>query len=223
MARARWSLPMMMGVAAFAAFGARAKGPPTPEPGKFIAQQANDHGAAPYTSCHGAAGEGNADIGAPRLAALGTPYIMEQLDDFAGGLRKNELMVPIAQALSPAERQAVAAYFAALAPSKTDPATAAGGPLGARLALRGRWSAQLPGCVQCHGPAGSGVAPAFPSLAGLPQPYIVAQLQAWKTNTRPPGPLGLMAAVAQKLSEDDMAAVAGYFASMAVPAPSAAQ
>lgn len=185
--------------------------------GAAIAQQGNDRGAAPCVSCHGASGEGNADIGAPRLAALGTPYILEQLGYFADGGRSNEIMTPIAQALSPEERRAVAAYYSALPAAKARPATAAETSPGARLAERGRWAEGLPACAQCHGPRGIGVREAFPSLAGLPQPYIVEQLQAWKTGARPPGPLGLMPAIAKKLSEDDIATVAGYFASMAAP------
>ena len=53
---------------------------------------------------------------------------------------------------------------------------------------------------------------AFPSLAGLPQAYTAEQLRAWKTGARPAGPLGLMPAIAKKLSEDDISAVARYFA-----------
>ena len=187
--------------------------------GAAIAQQGNDQGAAPCAGCHGARGEGNPDIGAPRLAALGTPYILEQLGSFADGSRANAVMAPIAQALSPEERNSVAAYYSALPAPKVWSAGVAATLPGTRLAERGRWAEGLPACVQCHGPGGIGVGAAFPPLAELPRSYMVEQLRAWRTGTRPPGPLGLMPAVAGKLSESDMAAVADYFARLAGPAP----
>jgi cytochrome c553 len=98
---------------------------------------------------------------------------------------------------------------------------------GAWLATRGRWADRLPGCAQCHGPGGSGVGASFPPLAGLPAPYIAGQLQAWKTGDRPPGPLGLMRGIAQKLSDADVTAVSSYYAGLtaasAQPAASAAK
>jgi cytochrome c553 len=42
----------------------------------------------------------------------------------------------------------------------------------------------------------------------------VSQLQAWKTGTRTNDPLQLMKTVAEKLSDDDMRAVAAYIATL---------
>lgn len=44
----------------------------------------------------------------------------------------------------------------------------------------------------------------FPPVTGLSENYIRDQLKAWKTDARPPGPLGLMPAVTAKLSEADV-------------------
>ena len=50
------------------------------------------------------------------------------------------------------------------------------------------------------------------------------QVDAWQAGTRPPGPLGLMGSVAKKLSADDVAAVAGYYAKLhAAPASAPAK
>ena len=213
---ARWLLAIVGLAGGVMATEARGQTAATPDAGASIAQQGNDHGAASCTTCHGVRGEGNAAIGAPRLAGLGASYIVEQLDAFADKQRGNAIMLPIAQALSVAERAGVADYFSSLPPAEAGVPGTAGGNLGARLALRGRWSEQLPGCEQCHGPDGVGVGPVFPPLAGLPARYIEAQLRAWKTAARPTGPLGLMAAVAGRLSNDDITAVAAYFASINV-------
>ena len=175
-------------------------------------------------TCHGAAGEGLAQAGFPRLAALGAPYLQRQLDAFADGTRVNAVMMPIAKALSVADRAAVSDYYAALpvpataATAKPAKAAAAASPMpagvGAILATRGRWADKLPACEQCHGPDGQGVGPDFPALAGQSALYLANQLTAWKTGARPPGPMGLMAVVAKKLSDAEVGAVAEHFASL---------
>ena len=177
-------------------------------------------------TCHGAAGEGVAQAGFPRLASLGAPYLQRQLNAFADGTRVNAVMMPIAKALSEADRSAVSAYYAALTvpatpatalPTATASAPAVSPPsagVGATLATRGRWADKLPACEQCHGPGGRGVGPDFPALAGQSATYLSNQLAAWKTGARPPGPMGLMAVVAKKLSEDEVRAVADHYASL---------
>lgn len=184
-------------------------------------------GAAPACqTCHGAAGEGIAQAGFPRLAGLGAPYMQRQLAAFADGTRVSAVMMPIARGLSVADRAEVSAYYASL-PAPAAPAAAlptvspsapaavpASASIGATLATRGRWADNLPACEQCHGPGGRGVGPDFPPLAGQSATYLTNQLTAWKTGARPPGPLGLMAVVAKKLSEAEARAVADHYASL---------
>ncbi|WP_323501966.1 c-type cytochrome [Variovorax sp. RTB1] len=190
--------------------------------GEKIATGGTTQGAPACAGCHGAKGEGNADF--PRLAGAGQAYLQAQLDAFASGARKNSIMQQFAQKLTPDERAAVVAYYSQLpAPGTAKPAAQVATPaeLGAWLATRGRWTDQLPACAQCHGADGGGVGSQFPPLAGLSSNYIQEQLKAWKTDFRPPGPLGLMPAVAAKLSDADAAAVAQYYAALltAIPAP----
>lgn len=198
------------------------------------AAQAGSAVAQSCQACHGPAGEGMAQMGSPRLAGLGSSYLRRQLDAFADGTRANPLMMPIAKALSPADRTAVADYFAAARLPSAGPASApssasasasapaAGLPsqpsAGAILATRGRWPDQLPACEQCHGPGGSGAGPDFPALTGQSAAYLASQLSAWKAGTRPPGPLNLMAVVAKKLSDADIRSVSEHFAALPVSA-----
>ena len=182
--------------------------------GARIAQAGNGAGAAPCAACHGTRGEGNAAAGFPRLAALPAGYIVAQLQAMAAGTRANPVMMPIAKALTSGERQAVAAYYAALSPPAPVAASAAA-PLpvaGKALAEIGRWSQQLPACDQCHGPGGVGVGAAFPPLAAQPASYLRSQLQAWKDGRRAGGPLDLMGVIARKLDLADIQAVADYYA-----------
>ena len=179
--------------------------------GREIANKGTPQGVAACATCHGTRGEGMAVF--PRLAGSGQAYLLAQLNAFGNGSRKNAVMQPMAEKLSPAERVAVATYFSQLpAPfvAAADP-EAAPSDTGAWLATRGRWSSQLPACTQCHGPGGNGVGQQFPPLAGLPAAYITAQLQAWKAGDRPPGPQALMQQISKKLSDADMAVVASYY------------
>ena len=179
-------------------------------------------------SCHGTKGEGNMAAGFPRLAGAGRGYLAEQLAAFASGQRPNAVMQPIAAALSAGQQAALAGYYAALGGVQASGSVAEPLPTqaGAWLAARGRWTADIPACAQCHGARGLGIGDAFPPLAGQPASYIAAQLMAWKHATRPPGPQALMAPIAARLSDDDVAAVAAYFAGLpadgappAAPAP----
>lgn len=184
-------------------------------------------GAAPACqTCHGAAGEGIAQVGAPWLAGLGASYMQRQLATFADGTRVSPVMTPIAKALSVGDRAEVSTYYAALpapaapsapplaAPASASSAAPASASLGSTLATRGRWADKLPACEQCHGPGGRGVGQDFPALAGQSATYLANQLTAWKTGARPPGPMGLMAVVAKKLSEAEVRAVADHYASL---------
>lgn len=184
-------------------------------------------GAVPACqTCHGPAGEGIAQAGFPRLASLGARYMQRQLAAFADGTRVSDVMMPIANALSVADRAEVSAYYAALpapaAPPAAPPTASASAPaaapapasVGATLATRGRWADTLPACEQCHGPGGRGVGADFPALAGQSATYLSNQLTAWKTGARPAGPMGLMAVIAKKLSEAEVRAVADHYASL---------
>lgn len=175
-------------------------------------------GAVPACqTCHGPAGEGIASAGFPRLASLGARYMHRQLAAFADGTRVSDVMMPIAKAMSDAARAEVSAYYAALPPvASAAPASAAAtasASVGSVLATRGRWADKLPACEQCHGPGGHGIGEDFPPLAGQSAAYLARQLTAWKAGARPPGPMGLMAVVADKLSDAEVRAIADHYAS----------
>jgi cytochrome c553 len=195
------------------------------EDGQAIAANGNGGDAPACSACHGDRGEGRPDAAYPRLAGLDRDYLVRQLNAFADGSRDNATMLPIAKALTPEQRQSIATYYAGLTAPKADEPKQADGKiitLGASLAGRGDWSKGLPGCGQCHGPAGQGVGQSFPRLAGQSAEYIASQLKAWKDGKRTNDPLHLMTGVATKLNDDQAAAVAAYYASLPVPAAVAA-
>jgi cytochrome c553 len=64
-------------------------------------------------------------------------------------------------------------------------------------------------CGACHGMTGNSVNPEWPNLAGQPEGYVVAQLQAFKEGRRVNA---LMTPMAVALSEQDMQDLGAYFA-----------
>lgn len=66
-------------------------------------------------------------------------------------------------------------------------------------------------CAQCHLPTGDGH-PESAGLAGLPAGYIVRQMAAFKTGDRANVRAGVMIAMAQVLSDDEVRAAAAYYA-----------
>lgn len=138
---------------------------------KIFTQGGANPAAMACLGCHRPDAKGIAAAGFPRLAGLSAGYLNKQLQDFRSGSRKQPVMEPLAKALSAQEAKAVSEYLASLpsAPASdlrrqqiaTDPVS--------RLALYGDWDRQIPGCVQCHGPGGSGVGEHFPPLAGSPR------------------------------------------------------
>jgi cytochrome c553 len=83
----------------------------------------------------------------------------------------------------------------------------AAGPAAAGDAAFGAQKAAV--CGACHGMTGSSVNPEWPSLAGQPEAYIVAQLQQFKQGARV-NPL--MTPMAAPLAENDMQDLGAHFA-----------
>ncbi|HWX64834.1 MAG TPA: c-type cytochrome [Rhodanobacter sp.] len=213
----RWTM-FVIGLAAAALLGGEAHATDA----AAITRQGNGKGAAPCMACHGDDGGGQAAAGNPRLAGLDADYLQKQLDDFASGTRASAVMQATATALGEDERQALAMYYSKLplppVPTKPSMPLPSANSVGAELATRGRWASNVPACVQCHGPAGVGVGAHFPPLAGQPATYIVAQLKAWQRGARHNDPLQLMQHLSGALSEQDIRAVADWFAAQPLAA-----
>lgn len=185
------------------------------EAGKQIVMNGNNKGATACQSCHGADGAGMAAANFPRLAGLNAGYLSKQLHDFTNGTRTNPIMQPIVKALSVKEAQDVAAYYAAQQAPHTAPNVDAGVlEEGKKLVELGDWDKTVPACIKCHGPGARGVGKNFPALAAQHASYIEAQLNAWKQGTRKNDPDQLMKGIAERLSMDQIKAVAAYLASM---------
>lgn len=74
-------------------------------------------------------------------------------------------------------------------------------------------------CSSCHGKGGHSISPTFPRLAGQPAPYIEAQLNAFKQQTRKdPDAQAFMWGMAAQLDVGTIKALGQYYAAQS-PAP----
>lgn len=175
-------------------------------------------------SCHGEAGEGNAST--PRLAGQVSQYLIKQLVDFRSGARDNAHMAYVTRSLSEDEIQALASYYAQVKlPSMVGPRLDGDLERGRQIALHGDWKNNVPACVQCHGADGEGVQPSFPVLAGQHAEYLFGQLAQWHAGARGNSPQKLMDRIVQRMTPEDMRAVADYLSTLPLdraPAPGGA-
>ena len=77
----------------------------------------------------------------------------------------------------------------------------------------GRTKAQA--CAVCHGLLGISVSPDTPNIAGQPAIYLSAQLKAYRNGERKHEVMSLMA---KPLSDEDIALLAAWFASIRIEA-----
>jgi len=184
--------------------------------GKKIVQEGNQKGALPCLTCHQQNGEGMQENGFPQLAGLNSVYITKQLKDYQGPLRNNDVMNPIAKALSDEDIRSVAVYFSSLPPvSKSEKSSSTDRwNEGKWIAERGLWDKKIPACFSCHGPGGVGVGETFPPLSNQGKIYLTQALQSFQNGSRKNDPQNLMRTIATKLSKQEAEAVVEYLSSL---------
>lgn len=208
------ALPLASGAAA----EDRPAGAGDPERGRAIAAGAFAAGAGgACQSCHGIDGAGDAASGFPRLSGQPAAYLEKSLADYASGRRKNEIMSPIAAAMTPEEWRHAAVFYAGTT-GVQQPAAIEATPdelqAGGTLAAVGNGPAGVQGCINCHGPDGSGMGYHYPALAGQSVAYLRAQFEAWRNGTRTGDPENVMREIAKRLSDAEIAAVTAYYAAI---------
>ncbi|MBP0447554.1 c-type cytochrome [Roseomonas sp. SSH11] len=188
--------------------------------GRAVAAGAGGQGqAGACFRCHGFDGAAQAAAAVPMLAGQSAEYMHDQLRHYASGERQNAIMSPIASALTEQQRADAAAYYAAQRVPPPHVERPGGDPAliqrGGVLSAVGAAENGVQACQNCHGPAGIGMAPNYPRLAGQPADYIALQLTLWKRGERPGhAPYNWMVNIARRLSDEDIRAVALYFASV---------
>lgn len=158
-------------------------------------------------ACH--APDGNSVITLnPKLAGQHPEYLQKQLTEFKSGKRANAVMSGMVAGLSDEEIKDLATYFAdkklGLGQAKTNGAAS----IGEKVYRAGNAASGVPACAACHGPAGAGLPKQFPRLGGQHADYTLAQLKTLRTGERANAPM--MMAIATKMTDAEMAAVADY-------------
>jgi cytochrome c553 len=167
--------------------------------------QSIEEKAQACAACHGDNGI-PADKSWPVIWGQHQGYLYVQLRDFKNGVRKSDVMEPIAQALQRDEMLAIALYFSKKAwPNLRQPHAEA---VIAAQAVQTNGSV---GCTGCHqaGYQGEGTQP---RLAGQSTDYLLKSMMDFRTRARGnnPGMTDLMNAT----SEDDLKAMAAFLAGL---------
>lgn len=167
--------------------------------------------AAVCGACHGVGGNGIINPEWPKLAGQHSSYTLGQLKAFKSNERKNPVMYGQSAALSDQDMADLAAYFAA---QKAVPGLASeqSVKVAQKLYRAGDAARGLPSCSGCHGPTGAGQPAAlYPRIGGQNGAYTLNQLKAYKSGERAGGKHApIMVAIAAKLTDDEIAALASY-------------
>ena len=197
-----------------------ARGPAAPSPDVPMEQLVpEDRVPAAVTQncarCHGVDGGGRGTSAFPALDGQSAEYMRLALEAYATGQRPSGLMEPVAAALGPDEMRGLAEYYASRPPARSPEPVRGDVELGRRIALEGLPNQLVPACVSCHAPDGAARNPAYPRLEGQYAGYLHLQLTLFKERTRGGSPWHhIMERVAGQLSDEEMRAVAAYFASL---------
>ena len=169
-------------------------------------------------ACHGI--DGNSPTSAnPILAGQGADYLFKQMMEFKAAegkpaIRNNAIMAGMTAALSPEDMKGLAAYFSQ---QKIKPSAATNEKLvesGKHLWRKGDFDRGIPACSGCHGPAGAGIPAQYPRLAGQYAEYTELQLKNFRSEERSNDPEGMMRAIADRLSDKQIKALADYIAGL---------
>ena len=172
-------------------------------------------------TCHGQSGQGTGNGLFPRIAGKPAGYLYNQLVAFRDGTRKYTPMNYLVAYLPDPYLREMAEHFAALRPAfmardrqSADSATLARGQV---LVATGDSKRGIPACIACHGNGLTGMNPGIPGLVGLRAQYIAGQLTRWRVGERHAAEPDCMKRIATRLSETDIAAVAGWLSQQDPP------
>jgi len=161
--------------------------------------------------CHDAAGAAPTSAHIPGIAGQDEAYLKRALYEYRDDSRQSGFMEPVADDLSDAQIDRLAAYYSAMSPTLRRQRTSSEDrELGRRLAEQGDREHKIPACNSCHGRKRR---EDYPRLAGQSELYLKQQLIIWKEGGRNETPHGaMMSVVARRLTERQAAAAAAFFA-----------
>ena len=165
--------------------------------------------------CHGM--DGNSPVADfPKIAGQNEAYIVKQVKDFKANTdRQNAIMLGMVAALSDEDAADIGAYYQAQSIKDAAPFDADKAAAGREMYKGGDMQKGIPACQACHGPTGAGTAGiGYPQIGGQYAGYTLAQLKAFKDGTRKNDEKMLMRSIVEKMSDEELDAVANYIASL---------
>jgi cytochrome c553 len=123
-------------------------------------------------------------------------------------------MMGMVAGLSAEDMRNLSAYYAA---QKLSEAAAKDKDLvaqGRKLFRGGNLATGVAACAGCHSPNGAGIPSQYPRLAGQHPEYVVAQLKAFRAGERANDTNNMMRAIAARLTDKEIAAVAEYLSGL---------
>lgn len=143
--------------------------------------------------CHGEAGVSKTP-GMPSLIGLDPKYLVAAMQAYKSGQRKNEMMKTMLSAITEADLNNIALYYALQKPERAQNPNPGDQTAGKAAAAA---------CAGCHGDQGVSGNPATPSLAGQDAQYIAGALRAYKDASRSDETMkGLAAALDDKIMKN---------------------
>lgn len=166
---------------------------------------------ATCAACHGP--DGNSFFGEwPKLAGQGSNYLYKQIIDIRDGRRDVPEMMGMVDHFTDADARKVANFYAAGTSSEGEGQTS---ELGQTLYKVGNLAKGIVACTACHLPSGEGNQPAaFPAVAGQQVDYLANQLTKFRDASRDNDPNKMMQLIAERLSDDEIKALANHMSSL---------
>ncbi len=188
--------------------------------------EAGEAKAQACAACHGADGNSAVEM-YPRLAGQSERYIAKELALIASGQRTEgavAVMLPFLEGMTAQDMRDIGAFFAKQksgAGVADDAAVAEGRyagmkfyEIGQQLYRGGDASRGIPACLACHGPTGAGnPGPGYPHIGGQHAGYTAQRLQHYQaghSQETDQTQFRIMAQVAEKLTEQEIQALASY-------------
>tara|TARA_B100001758_G_scaffold154428_1_gene133065 strand:- start:379 stop:1041 length:663 start_codon:yes stop_codon:yes gene_type:complete len=171
--------------------------------------------AAVCAACHGVNGN-SVNPEWPSLANQSVKYMVEQLQHFKSGVRKNVLMSSQATNLSTEDMIDLSNYYNHQKPNiKAAAANEDVLILGETIYRGGIINREVPACIACHGPQGSGNNKAgYPKISGQHSLYLSNRLKAYRDNYDNRDEYGhnysIMSQISFKLTPKEIEALASY-------------
>ena len=162
--------------------------------------------SSPCAGCHGTEG---ASLGeAPVIAGLTKAYFVGTMKNYRSGERFGTIMERIAKGYDDAQIEAMGKFFSGKPWPETRQTTSAA------KAAAGQTLHITNGCIGCHGPNGIPAMATVPRVAGQYAGFLAQQMRDYRDESKPiPAEALLMRSMLGKLSDEDIDALAQFYAS----------